>query len=89
MREDKKNENNQRQSVEKIKLMENNYLSNLEYLSFINELKSLYRESQIKAFVKVNRELLNFNWYLGKKIIEKQQFYNWGDGFITNLSKDN
>ena len=69
--------------------MENNYLSNLEYLSFINELKSLYRESQIKAFVKVNRELLNFNWYLGKKIIEKQQFYNWGDGFITNLSKDN
>ena len=68
--------------------MKNNYLSNIEYLSFINELKSLYRESQIKAFVKVNRELLNFNWYLGKKIIEKQQFYNWGDGFITNLSKD-
>ncbi|MCK5761133.1 MAG: DUF1016 domain-containing protein, partial [Candidatus Delongbacteria bacterium] len=42
----------------------------------------------IKAMVKVNTEMLNFYWELGKDIIEKQNSTSWGDGVIKQLSKD-
>jgi predicted nuclease of restriction endonuclease-like (RecB) superfamily len=42
----------------------------------------------IKAAIKVNTELLDLYWQLGKKIIAKQNESNWGDGIIEQLSKD-
>lgn len=38
------------------------------YVSWIAELKKRYKNSQIKAAVAVNRELLSFYWHLGKDI---------------------
>ena len=46
------------------------------------------KNSQLKAAIKVNYELLNLYWELGKKITEKQKEYSWGDSFISNLSND-
>jgi len=59
-----------------------------DYKSFVLDLKNNFRKSQIKAFVKVNSELLQFYWYLGHKIIEAQKKYEWGSKFLENLSKD-
>ena len=59
-----------------------------EYKKFLVELKEKVKNSQLKAAIKVNYELLNLYWELGKKITEKQREYSWGDSFISNLSND-
>ena len=59
-----------------------------EYKKFLVELKEKVKNIQLKAALKVNYELLNLYWELGKKITEKQKEYSWGDSFISNLSND-
>ena len=59
-----------------------------EYKNWIGELKQRIRQSQIKAAVKVNTELLHLYWQLGGEIVEKQQNAQWGDGFLKQLSAD-
>lgn len=62
--------------------------SNEDYQQWLNSLKQGFRQRQIKAAVAVNRELLEFYWQLGEGITERQKHSEWGDGFITQLSKD-
>lgn len=64
------------------------HINDKEYKKFLVELKEKVKNSQLKAAVKVNYELLNLYWELGKKITEKQKEYSWGDSFISNLSND-
>ncbi len=58
------------------------------YIEWLKSLKEKFRQVQIKAAVKVNTELLNFYWDLGKEIVEKQKQSKWGDKFLERLSKD-
>lgn len=58
------------------------------YKDWLAELKQKIQSAQMKAAVKVNYELLNLYWEMGKDIIEKQQQSNWGDSIIDQLSKD-
>ena len=44
-----------------------------EYKSWVVDLKLRIRQSQIKASVKVNTELLKLYWHLGSEIVEKQK----------------
>ena len=59
-----------------------------EYKHWLGELKQRIRQSQIKAAVKVNTELLQLYWQLGGEIVERQQNAKWGDGFLKQLSED-
>ena len=59
-----------------------------KYNEIIKDLKNRFQSAQIKAKISVNKELLEFYWYLGKKIIELQTNYKWGSKFLENLSKD-
>jgi len=61
---------------------------NDEYAGWIKNLSLRFRQSQIKAAVKVNGELLKFYWELGRDIVEKQAESKWGDGFFRTLSMD-
>ena len=61
---------------------------NQEYKIFLSDLKEKVRNSQLKAVVKVNHELLNLYWNLGKEIVAKQEEYSWGDAFMQLLSVD-
>lgn len=63
-------------------------LKDKKYLDWIKSLKQKFRQVQLKAAVKVNNELLNFYWQLGKEIAQKQKETSWGDKLIDNLSKD-
>ena len=49
-----------------------NKIDSSEYVAWFEELKSRYCSSQLKAGLSVNRELLQFNWNLGKDIVEKK-----------------
>ena len=59
-----------------------------EYLGWIKSIVARYRQSQIKASVSVNRELLTFYWNLGTDIVEMKDESKWGDGFFKKLSRD-
>ena len=59
-----------------------------EYKKLLSDLKEKVRSSQLKAAVKVNYELLDLYWNLGKEIVEKQKQFSWGEGFLKTLSED-
>ena len=60
--------------------------SDIEYKQWLTDLKFRIRNSQIKAALKVNAELINLYWELGKEIVSKQEQSQWGDGLIKQLS---
>ena len=62
--------------------------SDIEYKQWLTDLKFRIRNSQIKAALKVNTELINLYWELGKEIVSKQEQSQWGDGLIKQLSSD-
>lgn len=59
-----------------------------DYTLWVKELVKRYRSSQIKAAIKVNRELLHYYWELGKDIEDKQVDNKYGSKFYTALSRD-
>lgn len=59
-----------------------------DYTLWVKELVKRYRGSQIKAAIKVNRELLCYYWELGKDIEEKQADNKYGSKFYATLSRD-
>ena len=59
-----------------------------DYKQWIQDLKSRYRRSQIKASVKVNYEALSFYWQLGCDIVNLDAENRWGSGFMRMLSQD-
>jgi len=63
-------------------------LETTQYKNFIKEIKNKIQTSQIKAHIKVNVEMLKLYWELASMIVEKQKLSSWGDGFISDISKD-
>lgn len=61
---------------------------NDEYKQWIIDVKNKIKQSQIKASVKVNYELLDLYWDLGRDIVNKQKKAKWGDTFLVTMSKD-
>ena len=55
-----------------------------EYTKFLNDLKSKIRQAQYQAYRKVNKELINLYWEIGKSIVEKQKKLGWGQKIIQN-----
>lgn len=52
------------------------------------DLKKRYKQSQIKAAIKVNSELIQFYWSLGRDIVKMKSESRWGSKFYESLSKD-
>ena len=59
-----------------------------DYKDWLQDLKGKIQQSQIKAAIQVNSELLRLYWQIGKDIVEKQAQAKWGDGFLQTLSAD-
>ena len=59
-----------------------------EYRAWLQDLKTRIQQTQIKAAIHVNTELLQLYWQLGAEIVKKQQDAKWGDGFLPKLSQD-
>ena len=49
-----------------------------DYTQWVENLSVRYRQSQIKAAVRVNRELLKYYWELGRDIEEMHVEERWG-----------
>ena len=59
-----------------------------EYKAWIENIKDRIKHSQIKASVKVNYELLDLYWDIGRDIVDKQKNAKWGESFLTTMSND-
>lgn len=59
-----------------------------DYTQWVKNLVTRYRQSQIKAAIRVNYEQLKFNWLLGRDIVEMKVEERWGESVIEQLSKD-
>ena len=59
-----------------------------DYLQWVKGLCMRYRQSQIKAAVKVNTEMLKFYWSLGRDMVTLKAEDRWGSKFFHNLSRD-
>ena len=59
-----------------------------DYKQWVKALVLRYRQSQIKAAVKVNTEQLMYNFMLGRDIVEMHVEERWGESVINQLSID-
>ena len=59
-----------------------------EYNGWLGEISKRYRQSQIKAAVAVNTEMLKFYFGLGRDIVRMEKDQPWGSGFLKRLSVD-
>ncbi|MBV7338014.1 hypothetical protein KFU94_59265 [Chloroflexi bacterium TSY] len=63
-------------------------ITDSEYKHWLTTVKATIQQSQIKAVIQVNVELLKLYWQLGAMIAEKQTTAAWGDKLIEQLSRD-
>ena len=59
-----------------------------DYIQWIHDIKERFRNTQIKAAIKVNSELLLFNWQLGRDLVMRKVEEKWGSGIVEQLSLD-
>ena len=59
-----------------------------DYQNWIKELKTRFKQSQIKAAIQVNSELIHYYWSLGRDIVKMKSEARWGSKFYESLSKD-
>lgn len=58
-----------------------------DYIQWIRTLSSRYRQSQIKAVVRVNEEMLRFYWELGRDLESRFDENKYGSGFYASVSR--
>lgn len=58
------------------------------YRSWIADVAKRFRQSQLKAAVKVNNEMLRFYWELGRDILIMSAEADYGSGFYNAISTD-
>ena len=68
--------------------MSNLIKTNVKYRNWIKDVSKRFRQSQLKAAVKVNSEMLRFYWELGKDIAEMSEEAGYGSGFYKAISAD-
>lgn len=58
------------------------------YPTLLEDIKIRIRESQIKAALAVNHELIRLYWWIGKEIVIRQTQEKWGSRVLERLCKD-
>ena len=59
-----------------------------DYVQWIADIKSRYRNSQIKAAIKVNNALLEFYWSVGRDLAVLKAEERWGSGIVKQFALD-
>ena len=58
------------------------------YAKVLTELRNKIKNSQVKAALAVNKELILLYWYIGQKILKQQKHEGWGTKVIERLAND-
>lgn len=63
-------------------------VSTQDYAKTLVDLKEHIAQTQIKAAMAANKELIKLYWYIGQTIVEKQEKCGWGTSVIERLARD-
>ena len=59
-----------------------------DYSQFLAELKGHIRETQVRAALAVNSELVQLYWRIGRSILQQEQQQGWGAELVVRLAQD-
>jgi predicted nuclease of restriction endonuclease-like (RecB) superfamily len=59
-----------------------------DYPQFLAELKGHIRETQVRAALAVNSELVLLYWRIGRSILQQEQQQGWGAEVVVRLAQD-
>ena len=59
-----------------------------EYIKWLSEVKARFRQSQIKASVRVNTSMLEFYWSIGRDLVALRAEERWGTGVVKQFALD-
>ena len=65
-----------------------NFTKDDQYRKWISDVKVRFKQSQIKASIRVNTSMLEFYWNLGRDIVNLKAEEVWGSSVIQQLSLD-
>jgi predicted nuclease of restriction endonuclease-like (RecB) superfamily len=69
-------------------MKKNSIQNNQEFINFVKTIKDRILSSQYEILKKVNRELIDLYWSIGKDIVSKQKEHGWGKSVVKNLSQE-
>ena len=58
------------------------------YIQWISDIKQRFRQSQIKASVRVNTAMLEFYWSIGRDLVTLRAEERWGAGVVKQFALD-
>ena len=59
-----------------------------DYIAWLSELKTRYQHIRSRIALQANYGMLEFNWLLGRDLVEKKAEQRWGAGVVEQLSLD-
>ena len=65
-----------------------NMIADSEYIQWLSDVKKRFRQSQGRALVKVNAEMLDFYWTIGRDLVMLKAEARWGDGVVKQFAFD-
>ncbi len=65
-----------------------NFHGDNDYIEWLKEIKSRYQNIRNRVALQANYGALEFNWLLGRDIIQKKAESRWGSGVINRLCLD-
>ena len=63
-------------------------IADTEYIQWLSDVKKRFCESQSRALVKVNTEMLEFYWSIGRDLVVLKAEARWGDGVVKQFAMD-
>lgn len=63
-------------------------IANTDYIQWLADVKKRFRESQARATVKVNTEMLEFYWSIGRDLVNLRAESRWGAGAVKQFALD-
>ncbi len=63
-------------------------LSDTKYVEWLSDVKTRFRQSQIRASVRVNTSMLEFYWSVGKDLVALHAEERWGSGVVKQFALD-
>ena len=64
------------------------FASDTEYITWLQEIKVRYKRISSRIALQANSGALEFNWLLGRDIVQKNAIARWGDAIVKQLSLD-
>ncbi len=66
----------------------NGIIADADYVQWLSDVKKRFRESQARTIVKVNSEMLEFYWSIGRDLVTLRAESRWGAGVVKQFALD-